>query len=497
MGKKKAKKEAGMFGTKIVKVIPEKLDLDYSCRLDMATGNGLRLTSVDPFDNKQQKVYTGLQSEFFGTDFGDQQAFEDRWSCKCHRYVGSDYAGKLCEFCNTRVEFTDINLEKFGWIICDHYKFISPIFAEKLNDALGSATSKESVLTMILDTPHDDVKRYKPRYGQAEIDTKKHPFMHKGMIWLSEHILEVLEFYAPKRKNKAELFEELIAAHDKIFTHSFPVISAVLRTELANVKDEKAYKMRINSYYKTMIRLVNAINVYDPETVTDKELCIINRRLAAFHIEVMNVYDEIFKIMSGKKGVIQGKVICGRMNFSARNIIGPASGVLRADEVVMCYISFMELFRYELCNLYCKLMKCTIDEADKQWKRAKITFDQTFYDIIQHLTNHHSDKLTVLINRNPSINHGSFLQMHVVYVTPDMDNKTLIIPTSVIADQNADFDGDMENIFRLVGADLTEAFGKNMNPRFGHAISRINGRVNPGSMPIKDECTLFWLFNNI
>lgn len=489
----------GVFETKIIKVIPEKLDLDHECRLDMATGNGIRMTSVEAFDSKDQKIYNGLQSEFFGTDFGDQQAFEERWSCKCHRYIGSDYAGYTCEFCGTKVGFTDIDLNKYGWIICDHYKFISPIFAEKLNDALGTCGSKDSVLTLILDTPFDDPTSYEPKYGQVEIDPNKHPFMHKGMIWLSqpENIKTVLEFYKSKRKNKEALFDELLADRDKIFTHSFPVISAVLRTELPNVKSERAYKMRINSFYKTMIRLVNAINSFDADEVTEKELYGINRRLSAIHAEVMGVYDEIFKIMSGKKGIIRGKVICGRMNFSARNIIGPATGVLRADEVVMCYISFMELFRYEICNLYCKLMKCTIDEADKAWKRAKIKFDPNFYRIIEYMTNNYSDRLTVLINRNPSINHGSFLMMHVVYVTPDMDNKTLIIPTSIITDQNADFDGDMENIYRIVGADLAKAFGKTMNPRFGHAISRIDGRVNPGAMPIKDARTLFWLFSNI
>lgn len=491
------KMELGSFGTKIVSVKPEKLDLDWSCRLDLATGKGLRISSVEAFDNKQQKIYTGLQSEFFGTNFGDQQAFEERWSCKCHRYMGRDYAGKLCEFCKTRVEYTDIDLERFGWIICDHYKFISPIFAEKLNNALGTCGAKDTVLSMILKTPHDDVKNYKPRYGQADIDEKKHPFMHKGMTWLSEHILEVLEFYAPKRKNKASLFEELISERDKIFTHCFPVISAVLRTELPSIKNEKTYRMRINAHYKSIIRLVNSINAYDPELATSKEKCIIDRLLAAIYHETLQVYEEIFKILSGKKGIIQGKVICGRMNFSARNIIGPASGVLRADEVIMCYLSFMELFRYELCNLYTKLMKCTVDEADKAWKHAKIEFDPVFYKIITYLTNNHSDKLNIIINRNPSINHGSFLTMHVVYVSPDMDNKTLVIPTCIITGQNADFDGDMENIFRIVGLSLSKKFAKTMNPRFSHAISRINGEVNPSAMPIKDECTLFWLFNNI
>ena len=58
-----------------------KLNLDTVCQLDLQSGNGIRLTSVESFDKKKSnaKCPDGLQSEFFGTDFSDETAFKERY----------------------------------------------------------------------------------------------------------------------------------------------------------------------------------------------------------------------------------------------------------------------------------------------------------------------------------------------------------------------------------------------------------------------------------
>ena len=44
------------------KVRVVKLDLDTVCQLDLQSGNGIRLTSVESFDKKDHnnKIYTGI-----------------------------------------------------------------------------------------------------------------------------------------------------------------------------------------------------------------------------------------------------------------------------------------------------------------------------------------------------------------------------------------------------------------------------------------------------
>ena len=84
-------------GTHIEKVFVEKLDLDFECRYDLLTGHGIRISNPEAYNAKKEKNYDGLQSEFWGTDFGDDNAFQERYSCKCKKYIGKMHAGLVCE----------------------------------------------------------------------------------------------------------------------------------------------------------------------------------------------------------------------------------------------------------------------------------------------------------------------------------------------------------------------------------------------------------------
>ena len=66
-----------------------KLNLDAVCQLDIQSGVGIRLDSVEMFDkkNKNEKIMTGLMSPHFGTDFSDETAFKERYRCKCGNRV--------------------------------------------------------------------------------------------------------------------------------------------------------------------------------------------------------------------------------------------------------------------------------------------------------------------------------------------------------------------------------------------------------------------------
>ena len=65
-----------MFGTSIENVRIEKLNLDLECTIDLLEGRGIRLQSpdsfhkkADKFTKKSEKVWDGLQSEFFGLTY--------------------------------------------------------------------------------------------------------------------------------------------------------------------------------------------------------------------------------------------------------------------------------------------------------------------------------------------------------------------------------------------------------------------------------------------
>lgn len=389
-------------GIDVEYVSVEKIPLDLECWHDLATGNGIRLTSVEAFDKKHQKIYTGLQSEFFGSDFSDDSAFKERYSCKCKKYMGKAYQGIVCDRCGCKVEYHDIDLKKFGWVILDRFEVLSPIYAMKLSEALGMY-DHEPVLRRILDRKYHEESG--PDFTEKDMLTlKKHPFIQKGMIWLREHIMEVLDYYGRKKPTKAALFEELRNEQSMMWTHSLPIYTSLLRTELPGEKGSKNFKLKINTHFKSIIKMANDVNAYDEEEFDYHTLNTIDILLAGIQKDISAAFDVTCNDLIHKNGIITSKVLGGRYNFSARNIIVPDSGTLRSDEVIIGYIPFLELFRYEIQNEYRKLYGCTPSQANSAWKKATNHFDPKVYSIIEHMLHNpeYSRYLGVLINRNPS-----------------------------------------------------------------------------------------------
>lgn len=87
--------------------------------------------------------------------------------------------------------------------------------------------------------------------------------------------------------------------------------------------------------------------------------------------------------------------------------------------------------------------------------------------------------------------------MRVANVKEDIKDKTLTIPSNILIPLNADFDGDVLNVFRVIGEYFSKEMSRCMNPRYNLYISRLNGKVNMECVPFKDETSVFYQFNNI
>lgn len=120
------------------------------------------------------------------------------------------------------------------------------------------------------------------------------------------------------------------------------------------------------------------------------------------------------------------------------------------------------------------------------------------YSSIRHKTGSSLENcMSVTTHMNITINYGSFLMMRVVNIKKDIKDKTLTIPSNILVASNADFDGDLFNIFRIIGEYFNKEFSRCLNPRYNLYISRINGKVNMEAVPLKDEAAAFYQFNNL
>ena len=87
----------------------------------------------------------------------------------------------------------------------------------------------------------------------------------------------------------------------------------------------------------------------------------------------------------------------------------------------------------------------------------------------------HKRGIPLLINRNPTINYGSILQMFCVGIN---DNYTMSMPLQVLPLLAADFDGDTLNILYIHNKNYFEAANRVLNPRNAMYISKNDGTFN-------------------
>ena len=103
-------------GTQLIK-----LDWDAECELDFLLGRGFEITQT-AIQGRDTKSEFGIHSPKFGSDWSDDDAFAERYRCKCGEMVGKVYEGETCPICHTKIEFKDVDLKITGWIKLHEYK---------------------------------------------------------------------------------------------------------------------------------------------------------------------------------------------------------------------------------------------------------------------------------------------------------------------------------------------------------------------------------------
>ena len=175
-----------------------------------------------------------------------------------------------------------------------------------------------------------------------------------------------------------------------------------------------------------------------------------------------------------------------RVNFSSRCVIIPLIGRYHLDEIKLPYLVFLELYKYEILNLLCKMDNLFINEALNRWNKAVEKFDKRIYLIMKYIVENTKGGCYCFINRNPSLNYGSILTMRVVEVKEDYSDLTLNVPLNVLGLLAADFDGDVMNIISIKTNEFRDYYNKLFNPRL-MMIDRNDGKFNRKMNLIKDQ----------
>lgn len=370
-------------------------DWDSKCRDQITTGVGFRITEKGKTDIDLEPGLYSIHSPLYGTDWKDENAFEDRFSCRCGNLVGRRYMDSetVCPICNKGVRFIDTKLRTTGWFILDRNVIINPGMYKKL----GWFFSNQHLYQMLKYVPEQERLKY--------MDSKSSPFYGIGMIEFYERFDEILNFYYARNK-KHDGYCHFKMFRNEIFTHCIPCYNMALRKWMARNGDIKYSKedkifMKLYSDHMLLNDDFEWQRRVDYRKGVRKDTAYLRKENILHRIQgyVNDLWDLSFESIERKEGIINEQILGGRLNFTARNVIVPAPH-LRVDEISLGYTTFHEIYRLELVALIHELYGVDFPVAWNMWSAASAVYSDKMYQLMTYLMTHNN--MYISIDRNPS-----------------------------------------------------------------------------------------------
>lgn len=283
-----------------------RMDWDACFYSDMASGIGFQITEPAEvsLDGSKEKTLYGPQSPLYGTTYGDEREFTERYRCKCGKLRSRAYEGETCPFCKEKVEARGSNINICGWISLNGSGafVIQPLYFRILAQAIGKEFSEIVNCKKKVDT-NGIQTALKP--GDLDF-VPTHPFYGIGIQEFYNRYEEVLEYYMklPNKKNKITTFQILLAQKDQVFTHHIPVYSTYLRPQ--SITQDTFYFQGADKMINVIFKLSEQLKNCD-----DIEWDNFQARL---QIKVNALWDYDFASMHGKEGIIRDMLLGGSLN---------------------------------------------------------------------------------------------------------------------------------------------------------------------------------------
>ena len=465
-------------------------DWDAMMESELKTGESFRITEKGKTDKDVEPGMYSIHSPLYGTDWGDENAFEDRWSCECGEYVGKYYADKdfVCPKCKKPVRYIGVDMKKRGWIVLDRNKLIQPFMFKKIESFIGKKV-------------FDDIIQYRSSLEDTGRQEPLSPYSKIGMIEFYEKFDEIMEFFLKKNK-KTDLYIFIMSMKYCVFTSSIPVYSALMRHfaikdgKVKYTDDDKIFKRLYTNHELlnndfALARKVDRAKKRGPVGI---EKLRKENILYKMQMDLLKLWDFCFDAIDGKGGVINGQITAGRMDYTARNVIVP-DPTLRMDEVDIGYITALEELKLEFLDFTVKMYGISHRQAFNIWREATMVYSEKVYNILMHLIT--VKPRIISIYRNPSINYGSRMVVKIRKINKGIDDHCLALCPQVLTKPNADFDGDILNLIFHKIDDISEEFYRRLNPRSNFMISRNDGLFDMDSNLFKDQAVILYALLNI
>ena len=364
-----------------------RLNLDEERIKDFQRGKGIRILRSQTV-KKDIKDPNSIYSPLFGPTFDDVSSYGTRYSCQCGMTKGQQNQDTVCPFCGHKVVKKADDFSIFGWIVLDDDWIIHPGLYKSLQFFIGQ-TNLEAILK--IEDPKDE-----NGYSMKKVISEKNPYVDYGIIGFREHFDEIMSFFLNKNPSKKEYYDDIMRDRDKVFTHSIPVYTTLLRPYHL-IGDKFTFEDN-NKYFNIMAMLGSLLNNKDMIR-SKRNKKTRNQLLYDLQFNLDEIYNEVLKVMSSKKGTIRG-LYGGRYNFTCRSVIVP-NWKLRSDQIKVPFKALVKLLEHSIINILHNSYGMSMSQAKTNWARAYESYDQRIWDIVNNIINATEQGIPFLINRNP------------------------------------------------------------------------------------------------
>jgi hypothetical protein len=466
-------------------------DKAYDKAIDIFNEVGIDRRTVTPLES-------GIYDPSLGATINTDKDIRE-CSCFCGALNSRLYEGEFCDECGTVCEEKfGADLDIMGWIDLGQFYIIQPGAFEMIKSVIGAKTFEKIInFSMLIGIEGNQILPSQLSIKQTS------PFQNIGLMEFKKRFVEILNYYAKLKPNKATKAQLLIKYKARVFSSKIPIYSSLLRPAYASGKKKMFSYDKINAFYMSIINNVKLL-----KNGSSKRLRVGGPLITLYSIQdaLQNAYHcTITSKLSGKKKIIRNTILSARNCFSARAVITSLTGVNSGiDHIVMSYRVFLELYTLEILNCMMRglghiaFKNMTIYELLQIIKKAKFAYevDEILYGIMKYLIENHKQGLWVATIRNPTMDLESLQVFKIVDILKDTKKNVVQVPMSSLDGFTGDYDGDVLAFFSLKELTVVKDFIKGFNPRYLVYDRTGNKFYNTKMSPIKDMNTVMTSFLN-
>lgn len=206
-----------------------RMNFETECLNDILNDRGFIINQTAYSDlDKSIPNMDGPRSPRYGGTWSSESEFMEKSRCQCGKYIGAAFEGEICPDCGTKIEYKDVDMLYTGWLNFAPYSIIVPLYFHKLQSALSKKVLENIISNENIITANGQIRSY-----NDDMEVKKSTLVYHniGLEAFRNNFSEIMTYYKSKRKQKADLIDELIRDQDMVWTSKLPVYSTVLRPQ--------------------------------------------------------------------------------------------------------------------------------------------------------------------------------------------------------------------------------------------------------------------------